>query len=61
MTTTHAPPAAPPTTLAPEPTVSATTPAEATTAAPTSPRPVAFRRLIVFDSLADAVGCGAHA
>ena len=61
MTTTHAPPAAPPTTPTPDPAVPATAPVEATTAAPTSPRPVAFRRLIVFDSLADAVGCGAHA
>ena len=28
---------------------------------PSSPRPVKFRRLIVFDSLADAVGCGGPA
>lgn len=28
---------------------------------PSTPRPVKFRRLVVFDSLADAVGCGGPA
>jgi hypothetical protein len=46
-------------TAGPEPELAA--PSTAPVPTPSPPRPARFRRLIVFDSLADAVGCGGTA